>query len=140
MKGIFLSVIIFVGLSCWVNAQVVTLPHQQTTPPPNARYEIVQSQLAARWTFRLDRFSGRVAMLVKKNDDNNTWVDMEVIDLPAIPTLSRPRFQIFTSGLAARHTFLLDTATGQTWLLVSVSRKSPGGIEYEDNVWQPFAK
>jgi hypothetical protein len=28
--------------------------HQHTTPPPNARFEIVQSQIAARWTFRLD--------------------------------------------------------------------------------------
>jgi hypothetical protein len=91
-------------------------------------------------TFRLDRFSGRVALLVKTADDDNTWEDMEIIGLPAIPTAAKPRFQIFTSGLAARHTFLLDTETGKTWLVVTGKRKSPDGTEYEVNVWQPFAK
>lgn len=47
--------------------------HQATVPPPGARYEIIQSQLAAHWTFRLDRFTGRVAQLVRIEDDESTW-------------------------------------------------------------------
>jgi len=62
---------------------------------------------------------------------------MEIIGL-ALSTASKPRFPIFTSGLAARHTFLLDTESGRTWLVVAGKRKRPDGAEYEINVWQPF--
>ena len=66
--------------------------------------------------------------------------DMEVIGRPAIQTAAKPRFQIFTSGLGARFTFLLDTEIGNTWQVVVGTRKAPDGTEYEVNVWQPFAK
>jgi hypothetical protein len=114
--------------------------HQKTTPPINARFEIVQSQLAAKWTFRLDRFTGRVAQLVKTQNDENSWEKMLVRDLPAITAPSRPRFQIFTSGLAARHTFLIDTDTERTWVIVTEKHKQPDGTEYDVNIWQPFVQ
>jgi len=114
--------------------------HQQTTPPPNARFEIVQSALGARWTFLLDRFSGRVSQYVSTADNDVTWEEMEVIGRPAIQTAAKPRFQIFTSALGARFIFLLDTETGSTWQVVVGTRKSSDGTEYEVNVWQPFAK
>ena len=113
--------------------------HQQTTLPANARFEIVQSQLQARWTFRLDRFTGQVAQLVRTTGDKNTWEQMMVDGLPAITAPSRPRFQIFTSGLAARHTFLIDTDTGRTWQVVTGTRHRSDGTEYEVNLWRPFA-
>jgi len=114
--------------------------HQQTTAPPDARFEIVQSQLAAKWAFRLDRFSGHVAQLVKTTDDDTAWEEMTIWGLPKIPTPSRPRFQIFTSGLAARYTFLIDTTTGLTWQLVTSKKKAEDGTEYEVHSWQPFAQ
>lgn len=114
--------------------------HQQTTPPLNAQFEVVQSQLAAKWTFRLDRFTGHVAQLVKTLDGENTWEEMLVPGLPIITAPARPSFQIFTSGLAARHTFLIDTDTGQTWVIVSVTQKRPDGTEYEVSAWEAFAK
>lgn len=114
--------------------------HQQTTPPTNARFEIVQSQLSARWTFRLDRFTGQVAQLVRTRDDDTSWEQMAVDGLPTATAPSRPRFQIFTSGIAARHTFLLDTDTDRTWRVVTGTRRRPDGTEYEANVWQRFAR
>jgi hypothetical protein len=113
--------------------------HQKTSPPPDARFEIVQSQLAAKWTFRLDRFTGHVAQLVVTSDDDTTWEEMPIWGLTQIPSPSRPRFQIFTSGLAARHTFLIDTTTGLTWKLVTSKKKAEDGTEYEVHSWQPFA-
>ena len=112
--------------------------HQQTTTPPNARFEILQSELAARWTFRLDRFTGRVAQLVKAGDDKNAWEEMEVIGLPALSQASRPRFQLFTSGIAARYTFLIDNDTGKTWVVVTDKRTRSDGSEYEITMWEPF--
>jgi len=112
--------------------------HQQSSSVPGARYEIVQSELAARWTFRLDRFTGRVAQLVATKDSSTAWEDMLVIGRPQIATPTRARFQIFTSGLAARHTFLIDVDTGRTWLVVSSKEKDKDGVEQEYTVWQPF--
>ena len=102
--------------------------HQTTTTPSNARFEIVQSQLAARWTFRLDRYTGRVHQLVSTEDEGSAWQRMLVAGIADIAEPNRPR-SIFTSGLAVRHTFLMDTDTGQTWVLGTVG---------EITGWWPF--
>ena len=83
--------------------------HQKTTTPPDARYEIIQSELAAKWTFKLDRFSGTVYQLFKTDDDRNTWEKIPSENFPKIANPSKPRFALFTSGIAARHTFLIDS-------------------------------
>lgn len=113
--------------------------HQQTSTNPGARFEILQSPLAARWTFRLDRFTGRVWQMVKTNGDDSTWELMPAFEFPKLASASRPRFQLFTSGLAARHTFLLDSDSGKTWMVATGKRKNRDGVEYEYNAWQPFA-
>ena len=109
--------------------------HQKTTLPEDARFEIVQSPLAAQWAFRLDRHTGQVFQLVKTRDDGIAWELMLVEDLPATPGFSEePRFAIFTSGLAARHTFLMDTVTGRSWVLTEVDLDAATTV----NVWKPF--
>ena len=103
--------------------------HQTTTPPSDARFEIVQSPLAAKWTFRLDRYTGRVYQLVKTQGDGVAWETMLFLGGPEASKPMRPKFVIFSSGLAARHTFLMDSDTGQTWILTNILGV-PG--------WQPF--
>ena len=113
--------------------------HQPTSPVAGARYEIVQSELAVKATFRLDRFTGRIWELVKTADSDNAWQETEVHAHPlADKGSSRPHFQIFTSGIALRNTFLIDTDSGQTWTLVTGKSKSADGSEYEYRAWQPF--
>lgn len=114
--------------------------HQLTTLPQSARFEVIQSTLAARLTFRLDRYTGRVWQLVKTKDDDNAWEEMKVFELPKIQTPTRARFQLFTSGIAARHTFLMDGDTGRTWLVVKGVTKDEAGLEVEYHAWQPFAE
>lgn len=96
-----------------------TATHQTTTLPPGARYEIVQSPLAAKFTFRLDRYTGQVYQLVKTQDGDLTWQVMLIEEQYDVPNPNRPRFVIFSSGLAVRYTFLMDSDTGQTWVLES---------------------
>lgn len=112
--------------------------HQHTSPSATARFEVIQSALAAKWTFRLDRYSGRIWQLVRTKDDQNAWQEMFVVDLPKIQSPTRPRFQLFTSGLAARFTFLLDGDTGRTWVVTAGKGKRPDGTEFEYTNWQPF--
>ena len=63
---VVLSMLLF--FSTIANSQDISDVHQQTVAPINARFEIVQSELAAKWTFRLDRFTGRIAQLVQTRD------------------------------------------------------------------------
>ena len=59
--------------------------HQSTVLPSNAQFEVVQSELAAKWTFLLDRFTGHVWQLVGTADNGNAWESVRVIGLPEIP-------------------------------------------------------
>jgi hypothetical protein len=89
-----------------------------TTLGSTARYEIVQSELAVRYTFRVDRVCGNVSQLVQTADDDLTWQIVEVVGKPACAADGRARYQLFSSGLAARNTFLMNTDTGATWQMV----------------------
>jgi hypothetical protein len=134
-----LIVVLSVACGVSVAAADIAPSHQQTSAVPGARLEVLQSTLAAKWTFRLDRYTGRVWQLVRTKNDDNAWEEMAVVDLN-VQSSTRPRFQIFTSGLAARHTFLLDGDTGKTRLVVTGKRQRPDGTEYELNAWRPFAE
>ena len=131
------------GLLLWVSLALAQEPsslHQSSTSPPNARFQIVQSELAAKWTFRLDRFTGQVYQLVLTKSGDNAWESMPVHGLSSIALPTKARFQIFTSGIAARHTFLIDTDSGTTWTLVTNKEKQPDGTMEELYSWQPFSE
>ena len=106
--------------------------HQSTPQPREGRFAIVQSPLAARWTFRLDRYTGNVDQLVKIRFGGVTWQKMSVLDLPDTSGTRKARFVVFTSGLRARDTFLMDCQTGKTWILTTGPRDILG--------WIPFPK
>lgn len=103
---------------------------QSTTLPEAARYEVVQSGLVARWTFRLDRYCGNVAQLVTAQSGAFTWEDMLIEGLPQCAASPRARYQIFTSGLLVRVTVLLDTSNGRAWYLAQ-----DGDLPF----WTPFS-
>jgi hypothetical protein len=138
MKKHILPSLFVVGFTMWVApayAQIdVTPPHTSSTISSSDRYEIIQSHLAARWTFRLDRFCGSVSILVSTKDDGTTWESMDIDSKPACKADGRTHYQLFSSSLAAKHTFLMNTDTGATWLLVS--RKSTDGAAYD--AWDLF--
>jgi hypothetical protein len=123
-----------------IAAQQISDFHQMTASPSNARFQIVQSELAAKWTFRLDRFTGQVDQLVRTKQGDNAWESMPVQALPAVLSPAKAHFQLFTSGLAARHTFLLDTETGKTWVLATTVKKQDGMADEEYSFWQPFSE
>jgi hypothetical protein len=133
------AVILLLTLSGNLLAQQTSDIHQQTTAPAGARFEIVQSELAAKWTFRLDRFTGRISQLVKAASGGNAWEDMIILGLPSTTGTPHAKFQIFTSGLAARHTFLIDVETGRTWVISSEKTTDKEGHEQESSAWEPFS-
>jgi hypothetical protein len=137
---VFLANVLWLSSGSALAADVSVQSPQLTSTPPGARYEVVQSTIAVKATFRLDRYTGRVWELVRTNKDQNTWQQTRVYDLPQMPGANRPRFQLFTSGIAIRHTFLIDADTGKTWVLVTGKEKDRDGAELEYRAWEPFAE
>lgn len=108
--------------------------HSSTTASSQGRYEVVQSTLAARWTFRLDKVCGNVGQLVSTKNDGITWESMLVVGLPMCKPDGKTRYQLFTSGMAARHTYLLNTDSGKTWQI----RTMKDNLGVESSAWFPF--
>lgn len=108
--------------------------HQSTSSPSDARFEIVQSPLSAKWTFRLNRYTGQVYQLAETPRGRLAWIGMIAIPFPQLSSKhkQKPSFVIFSSGLTVRDTFLLDSETGRTWVL----RSSPSDSGL--SVWQSF--
>ena len=86
----------------------------------NGRYEIVQSEIARKLTFKLDKYTGKVYQYVKTSSDSNpySWQPVYWIgcsDEKEIPT--KINYQLFLGGTAVSDCFLLNINTGKTWLL-----------------------
>ena len=108
--------------------------HSVTTVPAGSRYEIVQSTLAARWMFRLDRQKGFIYQIAHTKDDDLVWEQMDVSGLP-VGAASGIHYEIFLSGLAAKFSFLMNLDTGMTWQLQSSTDPTTKEIGYS---WVPI--
>jgi len=64
---------------------------------------------------------------------------MIIFGLPSTTGTAHAKFQIFTSGLAAQHTFLIDVETGKTWVISSEKTTDKEGHEQEYSAWEPFS-
>jgi hypothetical protein len=114
--------------------------NQQTAAPVNARYQLVQSTITMRDTYRLDTFTGRVHRLVRNKDGELLWEEMVVRQRPAVANPTAARFQIFLSGIAAKGSYMIDTRTGQTWQVVE-AKLDPQGPDTDANkhtMWAPL--
>jgi hypothetical protein len=132
-SGLLLSIALCISTPLLAQ-QDPTPIHSSTTVPANSRYEIVQSTLAARWLFKLDRQTGVVYQIVRTKDDDNVWEQMEVRGLPLAPAVG-VHYELFLSGLAAKFMFLMNLDTGQTWQLQS---STDAATKEEDFVWNPI--
>ena len=59
---------------------------------------------------------------------------MPVVSLPKCVSDGKIRYQVFASGLAARHTFLINTDNGKTWRLTTYKDT----LGNDANGWFPF--
>ena len=101
-------------------AQHDFVQHERTAAPADARFEFVQSTLAARSSFRVDKIAGHVDQIVMREDSTITWQRISRREHPAGDTQmpGRVNYQLFMSGIANRHTYLLNVNNGATWQLV----------------------
>ena len=100
-----------------------------TTPAANSRYEIISSTLTLKHAYKLDRYCGFIQQLGRKENGDSVWQSTKVADLPKCIVDNKPKYQIFSSGIAVRHTYLINTDTGKTWL-VMIFKNSNGVDEF----------
>jgi hypothetical protein len=121
-KILALFLFAFASLACMAQPRD-PVSHSSSSLGGQARYEMVQSALAARWTFRLDRVCGNISQVVLTQSESMTFETMLVLGLPKCVPDGKIRYQLFTSGLAARHTYLLNTESGKAWQIQSLKNK-----------------
>ena len=122
IHGLVAVVILLLAFTAGGSAQdLPTHSSAQTTVPTDSRFEIIQSNIAVMWTFKLDKFSGQIYQLVHSKDDKLVWDLMEKDPNPAntIVIPGKVNYQIFTSGIAARFTILMNVNSGASWLLTT---------------------
>lgn len=113
-----------------------TATNQITPVPSDARFTLIQSEVGSKWTFKLDRLTGVVYQLTMPENENNRWERMRIEGLPKIDNPIRPRFILFTSAIGPRWTFLMDTSTGRTWILVAYDDHTSAGETTTHYTWQ----
>ncbi len=121
-KNLTLISTLFFCLNSHAQSKDVNI-HTSTTSGNNSRYEIIQSTLAARWTFRVDKVCGNISQMVLNKDEELIWQQMVILGLPKCTQDGKNRYQVFTSGIATRHTFLMNTESGKTWQVRSMKDK-----------------
>lgn len=91
----------------------------QTTSLSHGHWEFFMSDVAIKYTFKVDKFTGNVYQFVQREDKSYTWqlIERETsrIDIQKQDSIN---YQLFSSGLGIRFTFLLNTNSGLTWKLV----------------------
>jgi len=94
----------------------------RASPYTGPRFEILQSTIAAKGTYRLDRHTGEVSQMQARGNKTEVWHQLR-----RIPSLvqgedstiaGRPNYHLFLSTIAMRFTYLINTNTGATWELV----------------------
>ncbi len=119
-------------------AQDQTTVPATTSAVPDGRYEIVQSSITARDTFLLDRYCGRIWMIVKNDNQKMLWQEQQVIGRLPCTSSQKPRFQLVLSGIAARFNFLVDATNGTVWEHITIVDDS--GKDTGEQIWRPMPK
>lgn len=100
--------------------------HQRSLVPATARFEVIQSQIFARSTYRLDKYTGQAWEATMRSDSTLAW---QAITMEAHPAGDPRRegevnYQLFLSGIANRFTFLLNVNNGATWQLIQTREQT----------------
>ncbi len=92
--------------------------HQFSSVPDTSRFEIVQSEQGARYTFKLDKYTGRTYQAVGAENGDLVWQEIEWnYSFTEDENPDIVNFQLMLSGLGARYTFMINVNNGLCWQL-----------------------
>ncbi|RPE08676.1 hypothetical protein EGT74_16700 [Chitinophaga lutea] len=89
------------------------------------RYEIVQSEISSIYTFRLDKYVGKVEIIVTlPNEPKTVFVEIPVNHSEENNTVpDKINYQLWLGGGTLSDCYLLNIHTGTTWELVQKSNR-----------------
>lgn len=87
------------------------------------RFQIIQSTIAARGTYKVDTYEGNVYQLVLDHNNNETWQLLRRLGNNNIDkqVAGQRNYEMFLSSIAMKFTYLINLNTGCTWQLVEDS-------------------
>lgn len=116
----FFVIICFLLTSIGSMAQLDTRTSVSTSQI-GGRYEIIQSPIARKFTFKLDKFGGYVWQLVMADDNTFAWQPVAILNMyQKYPDNDKNKditYQIFIGGTSVQDCILMNIKTGDTWQL-----------------------
>lgn len=114
----YVASICFIILTSTVFGQ--TTSSNQATSLCGGQWEFFMSEIAVKLTFKIDKFSGEVYQLVELKNKALAWqlVTKQGSSLDIKKDMAI-NYQLFSSGIGIRHTYLINTNSGLTWQLVN---------------------
>lgn len=110
--------------------------HSQSTSLVGGRYEIIMSDKAAKYSFRIDKFRGDVYLLVNTDKGEIGWEKMHVEASLFDPNSSDSiNYQLYMSGIASKYTFLMNVNTGTTWQLVEDTSNKKNSVYWWKRIY-----
>lgn len=108
---IILMALLFLSVKAQNNSTSVS------TSQIGGRWEIIQSNIARRYFFKLDKYTGDVYQYVKRQDGKNKWQQLSVIGNALGYLNEEITYQLFMGGIAVSDCLLLNIKTGETYKL-----------------------
>jgi hypothetical protein len=108
----------------WKNYDKEQYRSNQTTSLVGGRWEFFMSEIIDE-RYKIDKFTGEVYVMVQKKGDYKTLTWQIVSKLEKEPDIRDIQkedcinYQLFSSGMSFRDTYLLNTNTGLTWQIVA---------------------
>lgn len=92
----------------------------QSTSFCGGRWEIFMSEVGAKISFKFDKYTGDIYQMVRAEDNSLIWQPMKKEESSKdIQKTDIINYQLFSSGLGIKYTFILNTNSGLVWQLVS---------------------
>ena len=92
-----------------------------STSQTGGQFEIIQSPIARKFTFKLDKYGGYVWQLVLANDNSFAWQPVAILNMyQKYPDNDKNKditYQFFMGGASVQDCFLMNIKTGDTWQL-----------------------
>jgi hypothetical protein len=109
----------FLMLFCIVPSFADDVQIPVSTSTESGRFEFIQSTIARRISFMLDKYTGRVWQMVQISKQGEIGFAPIPKDIPSTDAKSEKiNYQLYMSGTALKDCFLLNINTGEVWQLV----------------------
>lgn len=117
MKSFYSILLLAIIALPMMAADDVTVQIPVSSDMGHGRYEYIESTIARKGSFLIDKYEGRVWKVVRSSEYADNQMLQEVyIDKPADSPSDSIRYQLYMGGMMFRDCFLVNIYTGEVWV------------------------